>query len=526
MTVTPSDSVPARRLHGSSLLFRVFPLIKAFLVPALLVFFLSSDGTWQLWLPILILPAFLIELYRTRTLRYRLEEEELVITTGRWFRNERHIPYTRIQNIDLVQGVLHRLLDVGEIRLETASGSGAEATLIVLSRSAEVELREAVAQGRYAAGVGPAAGSVAQVSQTHAGLDAYSSEEGEEAIANSAPPAPTPVLRLTFSELARIAVDPGRSLIPLGVLFGLGWEFDLFERFQVWNRVEDWFEAGGLGFGWLDGLLLAIAAFVLLTLFSLIGTTLLFWGFELRQVDDQFRIRRGLLTRVRATVPRRRIQLVSVHQSLIHRWMDRVRVRVGTAGQGSHEDEDGQEESWLAPLCPEAQVESLLQEIDPRLVASEPDWRPFPRAALSRARWRALRFAAVLAAILIAAWWWTEEVPDAALYFIPLPFFWFWTTAGWSYWRRAFAIDAERLVLREGWWKRRTTYVLMEKVQSVELAAGVFDRRWQQAHLSVDTAGGHATGHHFALHWLARDTARALQREIVSRAARARFRWS
>ena len=68
--------------------------------------------------------------------------------------------------------------------------------------------------------------------------------------------------------------------------------------------------------------------------------------------------------------------------------------------------------------------------------------------------------------------------------------------------------------------------VVMEKVQSVECASGIFDRRWQQAHLNVDTAGGNATGHRFALHWLARDTAQALQEEIVARAARARFSWS
>ena len=516
MTATPSEPVPSRRLHGSSLIFRLFPLIQSFLVPALLVFFLSSDGRWQLWLPLLILPAFLIELYRTRTLRYRLEEDELVITTGRWFRNERHIPYTRIQNIDLVQGPLHRLLSVGEVRLETASGAGAEAKLIVLSRSAEIELREAVAQGRYAAGV-------AQAEPAEDGqADALAEEEVAAAIATP----PKPILRLSFGELARIAVDPGRSLIPLGVLFGLGWEFDLFERFQVWNRVEEWFEAGGLGYGWLDGLLLAVAAFVLLTLFSLIGTTLLFYGFELRQVDEQFRIRRGLLTKVRATVPRRRIQLVSVHQSLIHRWMDRVRVRVGTAGQGSSEEEDGQEESWLAPLCSSRQVEGLLREIDARFVASQPDWRPFPRAALRRARRRAVRWGVLLAGILLAAWKWTDEVPDAALYALPIPLVWLWLTAGWSHRRRAFAMDRQRLVLQEGWWKRRTTYVLMEKVQSVECATGIFDRRWQQAHLHVDTAGGNATGHRFALHWLTCDTAQALQEEIVARAARARFRWS
>ncbi|MCH2102335.1 MAG: PH domain-containing protein, partial [Planctomycetes bacterium] len=206
MTATPSDSTFTRRLHGSSLLFRLFPLIRSFLVPALLVFFLSADGRWQLWLPLLILPAFLVEFYRTRTLRYSFEKDELVIITGRWFHNERHIPYVRIQNIDLVQGPLHRLLDVGEVRLETASGSGTEAKLIVLSRSAEKELREAVAKGRHAE-IFKAEAVVQQTVIPEEGGDGNEQAEGllmKSPVSQSS----DPVLRLGMGELMRIAVDP------------------------------------------------------------------------------------------------------------------------------------------------------------------------------------------------------------------------------------------------------------------------------------------------------------------------------
>ncbi|MCH2102365.1 MAG: PH domain-containing protein, partial [Planctomycetes bacterium] len=150
----------------------------------------------------------------------------------------------------------------------------------------------------------------------------------------------------------------------------------------------------------------------------------------------------------------------------------------------------------------------------------------FPRAALARGRRRAVRWATVFALALIAAWLWAGALPGQALLVIPVFYIWLWLIAGWSYRRRAFAVAGQCLILREGWWKIRTTYVLMEKVQSVNLAAGVFDRRWGHAHLSVDTAGGGSTGHSFALHWLASDTARALQEDIVARAARARFYWS
>jgi putative membrane protein len=500
----PPDE-PAHRLHRSSLLFRLFPLLKSFLVPALLVYFVSSSGRWQLWLPIVILPAFLIEWYRLRTLRYRLTAEELVITTGRWFRGERHIPYTRIQNIDLVQGPLHRLFDVGEVRLETASGSGAEATLVVLSRSAERDLRVAVARGRHAAGVA--------VSKLQA--------------APTAPVEPrSRVLALNFGELARIAVDPGRSMIPLGVLFGLAWEFDLFDRFDVRQRIGDWVDAGGFGYGWLDGLLVAFAVFFALTLFSLIGTSLMFSGFELRLVDDQFRIRRGLLTKVRATLPRRRIQLVSVHESLIHRWMGRVRVRVGTAGKGGMEGETKQEESWLAPLMPQAELDGLLRQIDPRLAAEAPQWRAFPRAALHRARRKSIRIGVVLAAVLVLVWRYSDALPASSLWLAPLPLILLWWKAGFSHRHRAFALDGPRLALRDGWLTRRTSFLLMEKVQSVDLNHSFFDRRWRQANLHVDTAGGGSTGHRFALRQLAFDLAEALQAEIVQRAELARFRWS
>lgn len=522
--MTESDpGLQAHRLHRSSLLFRLIPLIKSFLVPALVVYFLSSDGRWQLWLPLLILPAFLIELYRTRTLRYRFTEEELVISTGRWFRGERHIPYAKIQNIDLVQGPLHRLLDVGEVRLETASGSGAEATLVVLSRSAERELRESVAQGRHAAGV--------QVSAAESAFLAPAAESTAEADSEPRPipaiPAePKPILALRFTEIARIAIDPGRSLIPLGVLFGLGWEFNILDRFDVRDRINEWIDSGGFGYGWLDGVAVALAAFLALTLFSLVGTSLMFHRFELRRIGEQFRIRRGLLTKVRATVPRRRIQLVSVHESLVHRWMGRVRVRVGTAGKGGSDREDPQEESWLAPLMPRKQLGRLLHEIDPRLAAEAPIWRAFPRAALRRARRQALRIGFLAGVAIYLIWRFTEELPDTALWALPLPALLLWWRAGFTHSHKAFALDGPRLAIRDGWLTRRTSFLLMEKVQSVGLVQNYFDRRWQHANLSVDTAGGGSTGHRFAFRRLNSDLAHCLQAEIVQRAEHARFRWS
>ena len=72
---------------------------------------------------------------------------ELVIRSGLVFRSERHIPYARIQNIDAVQNVLHRLLNVVEVEVETGGGETSEATMSVLPMAAFHEMRERVFAG-------------------------------------------------------------------------------------------------------------------------------------------------------------------------------------------------------------------------------------------------------------------------------------------------------------------------------------------------------------------------------------------
>ena len=67
-----------------------------------------------------------------------------MIQSGLIFRNERHIPYARIQNLDAVQNVVHRLLRVIEVRVQTGAGAEPEATISVLPAAALDEMRRRV----------------------------------------------------------------------------------------------------------------------------------------------------------------------------------------------------------------------------------------------------------------------------------------------------------------------------------------------------------------------------------------------
>ena len=119
----PSDDLPAaRRLHPISLLFSVGAAARNLLIPGIAILFWSGGSNAEVWLMIFFVPAVLAALVKYWSYRYRLEGDEMVIREGIVTRNERHIPYDRIQNVDLVQNPLHRLFRVAEVRLETASG--------------------------------------------------------------------------------------------------------------------------------------------------------------------------------------------------------------------------------------------------------------------------------------------------------------------------------------------------------------------------------------------------------------------
>ena len=53
---------------------------------------------------------------------------------------------------------------------------------------------------------------------------------------------------------------------------------------------------------------------------------------RLTRVREDLRIEFGLLTRVAATIPIRRVQTITIQQGLLHRWLGRASVRVETAG--------------------------------------------------------------------------------------------------------------------------------------------------------------------------------------------------
>lgn len=84
---------------------------------------------------------FPVLFFRYHTLHYKFDSEGITMRWGILFRKEIHLTYARIQDIHLVSGVIQRWLGLGNIQIQTASGSAA-AEMVIEGLTEYEELRD------------------------------------------------------------------------------------------------------------------------------------------------------------------------------------------------------------------------------------------------------------------------------------------------------------------------------------------------------------------------------------------------
>jgi len=118
---------------------------------ALLFVTVVLNGLWWLIALILIGPYY-------RSLRYEVQDDEVVVNAGIWTKSVKHVPYRTVTNMEVKRDVVDRWLGIGTLNIQTAGMSGqkgAEERLVGLSNVQEVY--EAVVEElrRFRGGMAP-----------------------------------------------------------------------------------------------------------------------------------------------------------------------------------------------------------------------------------------------------------------------------------------------------------------------------------------------------------------------------------
>lgn len=397
-----------------------------------------------------------------RRVEYDASGDAFEVRRGVFSRRRREIPVDRLQHVDVARNAVHRLLGIAEVRLTAAGADETEVRLRFVTEEEASRLRDRL-RSRPRATDELAADAPQSGSETETTDRCRDSPDGD------------PLFSLSARELGLLAclsID-----LRLASLFSLGLAAvapSLADRLLLPEPAV------------VRGPLAVAAVYVAATVGGGLVAVVAHHGFRLSRDGDDLRYACGLATRRTGTVPLSSVQSVTRSSNPLWRLAGYARVRVATAGGSRVEPGDS---ALTVPIVGADRARDLVARIAPGAgaVAGSGIEHP-PKRARRRYAVRYLLALVPAAAVLVGVG--SRQPSLAPLRYLGVALPALAPVAGHCAWRsRGYALTPSHVVVREGFWRRRTTVVPRDRVQAVIHAQSPFQRRRGLASVRVATAG-------------------------------------
>src|SRR5699024_6866961 len=138
--------IPPKRLNPTDTVFQFFKTIKETILGigvGAFAIIRQSPTYGLLFIGLILLLLLVFSFFSWMRYTYRVEEGELRIEKGIFIRKKSYISINRIHEIDFTANVLHRVLKLVQVSVDTAAGGAGEVLSAVTVRDAE-KLRKAL----------------------------------------------------------------------------------------------------------------------------------------------------------------------------------------------------------------------------------------------------------------------------------------------------------------------------------------------------------------------------------------------
>jgi putative membrane protein len=454
-----------RRLHPLSALLSAVRSLRELLFPLAILLISGMTGGQRdagdlLWrfgsAGAVIIATFVWGVLSWRRYRYCVEDGELRVEHGVLIKKRNFISRQRIQAIDFVEPLLHRLFRVVQVRIETAGGQKPEALLTAVTREEAERLKHEL---------------------MHKPKVEFGEEKEEVRVEK-----PDFVYRLPKKRVLAYGATSGGIGVALSLL---GAVFSQLDDVLPYEKIFGYVSH----FVFSTIFVIAVLALFVAWFLSIGATVLKYSGFTLTKSGDNLFIVRGLLERRQLTVPLKRIQAVRIVEGILRQPFGLVTVQVDTAGYGAKKAE----RIVLFPLLRREEVDDMLERAVPGFYVD---------AALTRLPRRAGRRYMVRAAffVLLAALGASCFVPEGWGYYsfllVPIAVWFGW----WRYRSGGWALDERNvLVIRTRRLSRTTGFLPRGRIQFAGLRQSPFQRSGNLVSYMAVVASG-SRGALFTLH--------------------------
>lgn len=433
----------------------------------------GADFVYELFGGIVVIAA----IARYLSFSYAVHQDHLLIRSGIITKTNRTIPLSKIQNINMTRTVIHRVFGLVDLKIETAAGAEAEASISTLSVAEADALKAELTRGVHKE-LG-----IEQLAQQVRGRTVY---------------------HINGKELFLAGATENKWLAIVGAVFGGSFLFQ--------ERLMEWMERSmpSTNGSWTAFIPYFVVLLLIGWAFSIVSAIISYGNFEVTLEGGKLRRHYGLLNQVESVVPLPRVQMVRVTETVFQRMLRLCKLYVDTAGHFNKEDLGGS--SLVCPLLEDDRLNDILLTV-------------LPGRPVDMVRWRRVSKRTMRVFFQVSMVFYTLAVAGSAFYLGWVAFYalipaaaWALLTA-WVHYRTTGYDDKPNfLAARHGVFSRRSMFVPVEKVQSTIVKQSPLQRRLKIATVVANTAatglGGYATVPDLAI-----EDARSLAHSLHRRSA-------
>jgi putative membrane protein len=395
---------------------------------------------------------------------YTVGPTRLVVDEGLVTRHHRVVPYARVQQVDLHRSFMSQVFGVAELRIDTAGAAGATTVRLRLLELREAEELRTLILARRA--------TVPAVAVAADGSGATDDGAGPVPAGDPVPPV-EPIWGLLRCDPRTLLTG---ALTHSAVVAGL--PFTILVALCVGVVAIDHLGAAGA----LLGIGVAILGAAVIVAITLVVNVWQLWDYSLAHQGGDLHLRFGVLDVRQLTIPRSRVQQITITDNPVRRRMGLVGVTLHSATLPGGSGEQSGDTRFQIPVLDSRGLDEFLARMMGDRTWTPPPLIARPPAARSRAIWRrCLLLALVLTSPAVLGW------PVGAVLLMLV-------SAGW-YWGRlahrsaGLGTSASLVALARGAVHHRLDLIPIARIQSCRSVAGPLDRRRRLATIHVDIAG-------------------------------------
>lgn len=430
-----------------------------------------------------------VQIVRWFATTYTVLPTELVIDEGVLSREHRVLPYARVQQADTHQNLMGQMLGLTELRVDSAGASGStEIKLRLLDNATAVAVRDYVLQRRAELQHREAAGAVRRGGADPGAPPVGGAPVGADGLPLAGTAAATgvsgaldPAAAFARHEVPVLALGPAR------LVTGALTHSSLVVGIPIVLTVALWAGAVAVatsasraaGAGLLAAVPVTLGVIAMLVVVHLINAVVGLYGFRVALAGDDIHLRYGLFETRNLTVPRRRVQQITIADNPLRRAFGLVELHLHTAaapGEGKATTK------FSIPVLRRSEVDGIVTTLMGDHTWAVPPITPRSAVALRRAMVRRSLVLAVAVSVPVVL----LPVPGALLLLVALlgiP----WGRA--AHRRAGHGASATVVALTHGALHHRIDLVPLARVQSCRTYRAPLQRLNDLSTLFVDVAG-------------------------------------